>query len=986
MGTPSQPAPALGPPPKPTAGARPVALRPVPMPSRAAATPTVARAVAKSGAHLSAVTPPRGRNVATDPEGKPTGGLEPTVLFVGSGERFAPALEASLLRHRVLVESTTLDAVVDAVVTVAPDLVLVVGDAARDAGNEVLAKLTVLPKNFVVPIVILSDDAGLDAKLRAFRAGATAIIPRTASVDATAGKVAELAREIPSQTGKDVGVLGEATLEEFVATLEKELRTNLEAAGDVGSTADMRLVLGEGRPLAEFVDNFVRRVRRHVLKAEPLRYELGEKTGPNDDSLGLKGATAASTTSEVSKLRIVLADDDTPRADALSQALRARGATVVVTDLDPTDGRFQKLRQVDPTILMIGEEHAHAGGHSLLRRMRRDSRLRWASLLIVRWEDVWPEGGGAPVIERFESTLAGLAEPEHALRDRVALKAAFETRLEVIGPARCLRTLAGTGHALRLTLENARVEVSVDLSDGLVVGAQGRVLGGSGATLMGVNALSALLVVGSGRLRIEPADQPTSADVMAPVDVAITMADAESPPITPSMPAAGTVSINPPFQAPDAELRLPPLRAARIVPVVADPPAASTHAAFVGGTQRGFPAQPAPAFPATEPATVPRQTPAEPAIPAFDFQRPAVGDRLRRVAQRAIHWLGVQERGLHARRVSPRAFFVLLALAVVQGLLIVALYAGGRALFGREPKDTRAAATAPVALPGTPATPSVAPAPASAAQVPVAKPASEPTVAPPVAGRTPDGSGKTAPDCKTLFASDPPPEGFYPGAAWQEVRAGRTAIVRGDLKAAQTAFCRAVHWDKTNAEIALHLAQVLMLQRDGAEALVWADRARTLDPHSLRIQETYGDALARVGAHTEARSAWLTAARIDPSDQRGVRGLVMREMRQATTALRGRKLIVAEKFYRRAALLEPKSWGAMIGLSQVLLELGDVKAALLWGERAATAVPRNASVRLVLGDAYARAGDQASATASWREATLLDPANREARRRLNRAP
>jgi len=47
----------------------------------------------------------------------------------------------------VLVESTTLDAVVDAVVTVAPDLVLVVGDAARDAGNEVRAERAVLAED-----------------------------------------------------------------------------------------------------------------------------------------------------------------------------------------------------------------------------------------------------------------------------------------------------------------------------------------------------------------------------------------------------------------------------------------------------------------------------------------------------------------------------------------------------------------------------------------------------------------------------------------------------------------------------------------------------------------------------------------------------------------------------------------------------------------------------------------------------------------------
>jgi tetratricopeptide (TPR) repeat protein len=344
-----------------------------------------------------------------------------------------------------------------------------------------------------------------------------------------------------------------------------------------------------------------------------------------------------------------------------------------------------------------------------------------------------------------------------------------------------------------------------------------------------------------------------------------------------------------------------------------------------------------------------------------------------------MRWLEKHERRLHERRVSPAAFGVLLALAVVQGLLVVALYAGGRALFRDEPEDKPAATAAAAAV-----KPSVAPAPAPA---PAPAKSLESAAAPaeaaaPVAGRTPDGSGKSAPDCKTIFGNDAPPDGFYPGAAWQEVRSGRSAIVRGDLEAAQKAFCRAVTWDKENAEVALHLAQVLLLLRDGPQALQWAEKAAALDPRSLRVQEALGDALARVGAHSEARTAWLTAARIDPSDQRGVRGLVVREVREATKATRNHKLVVAEKYYRRAALLEPKSWSAMIGLSYVLLELGEVKPAVTWAERAAAAAPRNASVRLILGDALMRSGDKAAAIASWRESSLLDPGNREARKRL----
>jgi Flp pilus assembly protein TadD len=251
-------------------------------------------------------------------------------------------------------------------------------------------------------------------------------------------------------------------------------------------------------------------------------------------------------------------------------------------------------------------------------------------------------------------------------------------------------------------------------------------------------------------------------------------------------------------------------------------------------------------------------------------------------------------------------------------------------------------------------------------------------------GKGPDGSGRKAPDCKTLFGSDPPPAGFYPGAAWQEVKAGRSSIVRGDLGAAQASFCRAVRWDKSNAEVAMQLAQVLLLHRDGAQALEWAEKAASLDPSSMRAKETLGDALARMGRDEEARTAWLAAARIEANDQRGVRGLVMREVRAADRALKGRELVVAEKYFRRAALLEPRSWSAMVGLSYVLLELGEVKPAVVWAERAVAAAPRNSSVRLALGDALSRAGETARATEAWREATLLDPNNREARKRLRK--
>src|SRR5690349_19337028 len=93
--------------------------------------------------------------------GPPRAGVEPTVLLVGAGERFTPAFQAALSRHQVQVETAELNTAVDAVIVTAPDLVLLMGEAAKDGGATVLQKLAGLSQNFTVPVVVLSDDAEL---------------------------------------------------------------------------------------------------------------------------------------------------------------------------------------------------------------------------------------------------------------------------------------------------------------------------------------------------------------------------------------------------------------------------------------------------------------------------------------------------------------------------------------------------------------------------------------------------------------------------------------------------------------------------------------------------------------------------------------------------------------------------------------------------------------------------------------------------------
>ncbi|MEZ4220468.1 MAG: hypothetical protein R3B13_06010 [Polyangiaceae bacterium] len=483
--------------------------------------------------------PPSLRPLSLRPRSTTPHGAEPSVLFVAPPPALIDALEPALARHKLYVETCNADDAVESVLVAAPDLVLLAGEAAKEGGLGVLAQLANSPHTSVVPVALLVDDSALESRLRAFRHGAAAVIPRSASVDAIAERIARLAREIPDRGGSELGDVGESTLEELVRALTKQLKTGILSVhtGSGDETETLRLVLGAGKPLTEAIEDFVDRVRGQVVMAEPLRWEFDEHAGGTIQLLGGDDAVRSAVEEDIDGLRILLADDDAARADAVSRELRDRGVTLVVTDLEPSDVRFQRLRQLDPAILLIGEEHARARGYQLMRRLRADPRLKWSALLVVRWNEVWTETSPIAGVDRILGTLAQLAEPEQSARQRASAGVAFDTRLEIMGPARLLRAVAAASKSVRMVVTNPRAQVQVDVSEELVVGATCHLLDGTARVLEGPTALAALMVLSSGRVRVEPVEQPATANVMATVDVALNLADAEPPPIPPSIPA-----------------------------------------------------------------------------------------------------------------------------------------------------------------------------------------------------------------------------------------------------------------------------------------------------------------------------------------------------------------------------------------------------------------------------------------------------------------
>ncbi|MFZ5891620.1 MAG: tetratricopeptide repeat protein [Myxococcota bacterium] len=891
----------------------------------------------------------------------PRSTLDPSVLVVGADDVFLPALKLALARHRVHVESTTLDQAVETVVVAAPDLILLAGEAARDTGHGLLAKLTSSPVSSVIPVVLLGDDPALASRLRAFRHGATAVIPRSASIDAVAETIGKLAREIPERGGNVLGEVGEATLEEFVNALTTELRSGILSVEAGAEKTPVRLVLGSGRPLAAFIDEFVRRARHHVVRAEPLRYEFDDRAGGTVQLLPEETPGSEPPPRNIQKLRLLLADSNPARADVVAQELRSRGAEVVVSALDPSEPELARVRQLDPEVVVIGEKELEGPGYALLRRMKRDTRLRWASLLVVRWEEISGPSLGVPAVDRLTGPLATLAEADRGLCDRAELGDAFDARLEVNGPARCLRALAASGRSLRVSVHNARINVDIDISDGLLVGATARTP--SGEHWEGAPALSALLVVSSGRVHVEPTLQPATTNLMSEVDAALNLAEKEHAPIAPSLPA-GSISGAPP--QPEA----PPMA---VIPRAAPLP-------------REFPVDPlaqtapaldlepyvAPAPPAPEPMAAAQPSPftSRPSRPATlidSFPKLEAAARLS------------QHPRFRVKGISPPLAALFVGAAIVQGLLAAGIYKYVHRSRANAPvvaasAVSSAANTAPVAAP-----------PASGA---TASPAPSAIASNGATSALPqDESGKPAPSCEDLLGDSTAASGDNVGAAFEQLKLARKALVQGKSDDAQRAYCKAVRWDSNNAAYHFELAQLLLIRRDGAAAAEWARRGVRLEPGSTRGQALVGDALARVGDEDGARRAWFAAASANNPSAEEIQGLYLRAMKEAEQALSARDYMRAERFFRRGVILDHSSANAHRGLAMALLRIGEANNALAWARKSNELAPGDPAVKLTLGDALLASGDAEGARNAWLEAERLGyPDARRRLSHLDRAP
>ena len=194
-------------------------------------------------------------------------------------------------------------------------------------------------------------------------------------------------------------------------------------------------------------------------------------------------------------------------------------------------------------------------------------------------------------------------------------------------------------------------------------------------------------------------------------------------------------------------------------------------------------------------------------------------------------------------------------------------------------------------------------------------------------------SSVTTPSCEQTLGNAFV-EKLDPVGAATETQVGHRALVRGNMPAAQAAFCKAALWDGGTIERRLNLANLYLLLRDGKQAGEAAARALELDPKNGRALEIQADAWARLGKLAEARRAYLAAEQRSESDEGAAKWFVRRDLDAAQRSLKARDYVRAEKLFLRVVVFEPEHEVATFGVATCLHKLNDHAGAEAWTRRA----------------------------------------------------
>lgn len=271
--------------------------------------------------------------------------------------------------------------------------------------------------------------------------------------------------------------------------------------------------------------------------------------GPNEPMYSARLLVIEPSTSAVVRgpslegRRVAVMHPDPGAADALAQALRAKGAEVVALSLNPES--LERAEALDPDVVLMEPADFYGSCWEIVRAVWQHPRLRYATVLLASPEPVGPDGASALDVQNLCVAIQSASSNCDRVRDEARTKDESKFALDVLGPARTLRALLESKRSLRVFFRCPDLTVEVDLSDEIIVGAQG----GPGPHLseayLGPHALAQLLQQHAGQVEVRAVDHPAATNIMAPFETALHTARESLLASRPSGVRFSAVSINP---------------------------------------------------------------------------------------------------------------------------------------------------------------------------------------------------------------------------------------------------------------------------------------------------------------------------------------------------------------------------------------------------------------------------------------------------------
>ncbi len=860
----------------------------------------------------------------------------PTVLVVGQGEPMQTALGEALRRHGASVAACATAELENAARVYAPDLVVLIGDAAVRGGANVVQRMAANRATDVLPIAVVSSEAVLKHEEPDFRAGAVAIVPRGAGADAIARRLADLAREVPDRTGLARGELNEDNLKDIVSLVSSDHKTGiLSIQSPKGVLEGMPMVIETESPSAHNMEVILERLQEAIAEAGPLEYEFHEASGGRLSTFPAPiEPTEPAEEIDLRALegtRIVILDSDELRAEKLAHALHARGVQVAAADF--STAVIPRIREVDPQVVVMDSNAVGGKGIEFVRAIRRDPQLRWSSMLVVRWDDFWPSAfsDAEPDLAQLTARVMPLIEQDTVITRRVTDEIDFDTRLELIGPGRLLRALGSVAGVRHVAIAGNKRSIQVDIADNSIVGAYATLREGTTQNFQGMPALTALWGMNSGRVSIREQELPSVANIMMPVDEALGvvarelgLAEGENDVVgdEPTVPPAAPAVRDHATMAPSA------LSSEELQELRTMAPPRFQHLQAAGAEGQALSEDEAPTNKMPQP------------LAKVETERRAAA-----VAGSLRESNGPERHTDHGATRPPKK--------TQMGLAPV---------FETLPD----AADKKTASPRQPTPPSPPPSSRKSSRGPLfADEAFEHELAPMLEGPA------------TILAPAATPS----TPAWIQVLLLMAVIGGGGFLAWQL-WLGADSDAVTTAEVEKDTPTDKSPITGPADGLEAADEGLTDEappPKKEVVEAKPQEAEPEVKPPAQEKPKLVIPTRNLPRDPGEASDVLVR---RALALIRGGELNRAEATLDRAWELDPKNPQAMAGYATLYITAKEGDRAVKWAERAVEKRPRRAPYRVLLGDALMLRGEARRARKAWRKALEQDPDNRAARARL----